>query len=94
MTGVLGGIRRNILPPLICDRCFLTIFISSILAPEVISILLIIFLFVRLIPSIGETIREDDPPDIKKTINCILLLFCNSLTTFLAAKVLWTFGIG
>ena len=45
-------------------------------------------------PSIGDPIREDEPPDIKKTINCIPFLFSNSSTTLLAAKILLTFGIG
>src|SRR5215213_7664174 len=84
----------KIFPPLIFDRCFLTILISLIFAPQFSKYLFIVFLSCKFRGFNGETIKEDAPPDIKKIIKSFPFASFNKSITFLDAFKLLLSGIG
>ncbi len=59
-----GKIARARFPPLIFERCFLTVLISEIFAPEASKSFVIFFLSSREIPPRGLTINAEPPPEI------------------------------
>ena len=63
-AGKIAWARR---PPLILDKDRLTIFISSIGAPQRKSSLLILCFSLKPTPFAGNVSKEDAPPEIRKT---------------------------
>ena len=60
------------LPPLIFDKCFLTVLISFIDAPDFNNNFVITCFDLRSNPSNGEQSKEEDPPDISTNIKDLL----------------------
>src|SRR5579875_3256090 len=81
------------LPPFTCERCFLTQFISLMLAPDFMSDVFIRCLSPREIPS-GKETRDEVPPDIKNMTSAVGSRPFRNCSILWAAKTLFLVGTG
>ncbi len=82
------------LPPFTLDRCFLTVFISSIDAPEARSFLVISCFSAKLKISIGKGIRAEAPPDKNIITKSFFSTFLSISTILSVPKTPQESGIG
>src|SRR5439155_23694486 len=67
VTTQAGAAAAASRPPLIADRCFLTVLISPIVAPERNSARVTVCLSARVSPAAGSASSAEPPPDNRQT---------------------------
>ncbi len=94
VTHCAGQIVSASRPPLTRERCFLTQFISLMLAPLCSSFVFNIFLSSRLMPSAGRVSRAEPPPETRNTTKSSEVRFATSACISRAAAIPASSGMG
>ena len=81
-------------PPLIPDKCFLTVLISSIEAPEAKSPEVTFCFSSKVVPLIGRGINAEPPPDIKTNIRSLHVAFSITASIFFVPSNPFSSGSG